>query len=93
VFADLSETPYLSHAGCLLSGLGLVGLAVSLFGLRYALHEMARAVPHLPGLAIAFTRLVQAIIRSAAAQAGLTTAIVLIVAGLALMYQGGQRRP
>jgi hypothetical protein len=85
-----SGSPGYAQVGCVLTSLGLMLLAVATFGLRHALRDMARAVPELPGLAVAFTHLVQSMLRSAAAQAEVTTAAVLIAFGLLLMYRGGR---
>ena len=85
-----SSSPTLTGAGCLTSSLGLAALAVTVFGLRHAVIDFARSLPALPGIAAGITHFTSLLIRSAAANATLEGAMVLLAAGLYLLYLAGQ---
>ena len=79
----------MTRVGCLVSSIGLAALAVAVFGLRHALHDLGRALPALPGLAAGLTYFARLLIRSAVASITVESAAVLIVLGLYLLYQSG----
>ena len=81
----------MTQVGCLISSLGVAALAVSMFGLRHAMNEAARALPLLPGFAANLTILARALIHQAAANVTVEAAVVLIALGMYLLFQSNNQ--